>query len=330
MSLRTLERDAPSLFKHGTSPTTRVLLLSALSVMLMLADVRFKLTEPVRQAVSVVLFPLQWAVMQPVGWLSSGKAYFGDLHAAQAEALEARRLMTEMTIKAHNAEQLLEENQQLRSLLGLRPRLVVPTVAAEVMYETPDSYTRRVVLDKGQVAGVEPGSPVMDDVGVLGQVTRVQPFSSEVTLLSDRDQVIPVMVERTGVRGVAYGDASNLRTDGMELRFMPNDADVQVGDELVTSGVDGVYMAGLPVARVIEVERRNQSPFLRIYCEPVARLDGARHVMVLTPLNVLKAAHVPEVQPSVPTPQEAKAQREDKSAQRRAGASNLPGPGAQP
>jgi hypothetical protein len=89
MSLRTLERDAPSLFKHGTSPTTRVLLLSALSVMLMLADVRFKLTEPVRQAVSVVLFPLQWAVMQPVGWLSSGKDYFGDLHAAQAEAVRA-------------------------------------------------------------------------------------------------------------------------------------------------------------------------------------------------------------------------------------------------
>src|SRR5690606_17204501 len=137
------------------------------------------------------------------------------------------------------------------------------------------------VLDKGQVAGIEAGSPVVDDLGVLGQVTRVQPFSSEVTLLSDRDQAIPVMVARTGARSVAYGDASNIRTDGMELRFMPNDADVQVGDELVTSGVDGVYMAGLPVAKVIEVERRSQSPFMRIYCEPMARIDGAQHVLVM-------------------------------------------------
>jgi rod shape-determining protein MreD len=209
MSLRTLERDAPSLFKHGPKATTRVLLLSALAVMLMLADVRYKITEPVRQAVSAVLFPLQWVVMQPVGWIERAQGYFHDLDEAQQQAMEARRLMTEMTVQAHDAGRLLEENQQLRNLLELRPRLVVPSVAAEVMYETPDSYTRRVVLDKGQVAGIAPGSPVMDDLGVLGQVTRVQPFSSEVTLLSDRDQAIPVMVARSGLRSLAYGDASN-------------------------------------------------------------------------------------------------------------------------
>lgn len=318
MSLRTLERDAPSQFKQRVSTGTRVVLLSVLALMLMVADVRLKLTEPLRQAVSAVLFPLQWAVMQPVDWLADGQNYFHDLGAAQAEAQESRRLMTAMSLQAYDAERLQEENQQLRELLGLRPRLVVGAVAAEVMYETPDSYTRRVVLDKGQVAGVEAGSPVLDELGVLGQVTRVQPFSSEVTLLSDRDQAIPVMVKRTGVRGLAFGDASNLRTDGMELRFMPHDADVQVGDALVTSGVDGVYMAGLPVARVVEVERRAQSPFLRVYCEPTARLDGARHVMVLTPLDLVKAAHTPDAQPITPTEAEAQQHREDKSAQRRA------------
>ena len=319
MSLRTLERDAPSMFKPSVSSTTRVLLFSALAMALMLADARLKLTEPVRQAVSAVLFPLQWAVMQPVNALDNIKHYFHDVHTAQAEAQEARRLMTEMTVKAHTAEQLLAENQQLRDLLELRSRMPITTVTAEVLYETPDSYTRRVVLDKGQVAGIEPGSPVMDDAGVLGQVTRVQPFSSEVTLLSDREQVVPIMVLRTGLRGVVYGDASSLRSDGMELRFMPNDSDIQVGDELVTSGVDGVYMAGLPVARVVEVERGSQAPFMRIYCEPVARLDGARHVVVQTPLHVLKAEHAPEVAPPVPTAGQAKAAREDKSAQRRAG-----------
>jgi rod shape-determining protein MreC len=330
MSLRTLESDAPSLSKQRISPANRAILLSALAVALMLADVRFKITEPVRQAVAAVLFPLQWAVMQPVAWLEKGKAYGQDLHAAQAEAAEARRLMTEMTLKAHETEQLMEENQQLRQLLELRPRLTVPTVTAEVLYETPDSYTRRVVLDKGQVAGIEPGSPVMDDQGVLGQVTRVQPFSSEVTLLSDREQVIPIMVARTGVRSVAYGDASNLRSDGMELRFMPNDADVEVGDLLTTSGVDGVYLGGLPVARVVEVERRSQSPFMRIYCEPLARLEGARHVMVLTPLSAVKAAAAPDVQPPVVSAEQTQAKREDKSAMRRAGGSAPQTSGEQP
>lgn len=330
MSLRTLERDAPSLFKQGPSAATRVLMLSALAVILMLADVRLKITQPVRQAVSAVLFPMQWVVMQPVEWLGNAQDYFHNLNEAQAEAVEARRQMASMALKAQDAERLLEENRQLRALLELRPRLMVDTVTAEVMYETPDSYTRRVVLDKGQVAGIEAGSPVVDDLGVLGQVTRVLPFSSEVTLLSDRDQAIPVMIARTGARSVAYGDASNLRTDGMELRFMPNDADVQVGDELVTSGIDGIYMAGLPVAKVIEVERRAQSPFMRIYCEPVARIDGAQHVMVMKPLNILKAEHAPDAEPPVPTEAQNKAEREDKSAQRRATPSKRPGPGVNP
>ncbi|MDO4591295.1 MAG: rod shape-determining protein MreC [Comamonadaceae bacterium] len=330
MSLRTLEREAPSMFKHGPSAATRVLLFSALAVVLMLADVRLQITMPVRQAVSALLFPLQWAVMQPVGWAGNAQGYFQDLHAAQADAVEARRQMANMALKANDAEKLLEENRQLRALMELRPRLAVTTVAAEVMYETPDSYTRRVVLDKGQVAGIEAGSPVIDDLGVLGQVTRVQPFSSEVTLLSDREQMIPVMVQRTGARSVAYGDASNLRTDGMELRFMPNDADVQEGDVLVTSGMDGVYLAGLPVARVVEVERRSQSPFMRIYCEPMARIDGALHVVVMTPLNVLKAAHVPDAEPIVPTEAQEQAEREDKSAQRRATPAKRPGTGGSP
>jgi rod shape-determining protein MreC len=116
----------------------------------------------------------------------------------------------------------------------------------------------------------------------------------------------------------------------MELRFLSNDADILVGDELVTSGVDGVYLAGLPVARVVQVERRAQSPFMRIYCEPIARLDGARHVMVLTPLNMVKAQHSPDAAPIAPSEAETKQQREDKSAQRRAlGKANLPGAGGQ-
>jgi rod shape-determining protein MreC len=181
------------------------------------------------------------------------------------------------------AEQLEQENARLRQLLNLRDRLETSAQAAQVLYDTADPYTRRVVVDQGRVAGVELGAPVLDEKGVLGQVTRVHPFVSEVTLLIDRDQAIPVLNIRTGVRGVAYGDPVAGHGGGMELRFMPANADILEGDLLTTSGVDGLYPPGLPVAKVVRVERRADSAFARIYCAPVAGVQGARHVMLLKP-----------------------------------------------
>jgi rod shape-determining protein MreC len=121
---------------------------------------------------------------------------------------------------------------------------------------------------------------VLDETGVLGQVTRVYPMVSEVTLVTDRDQAIPVLNTRTGARGVAFGDPT-ARAGALELRFMAANSDVQAGDLLTTSGVDGVYPPGLPVARVEKVERRVDSAFARISCTPLARVSGVEHVMVL-------------------------------------------------
>ena len=132
------------------------------------------------------------------------------------------------------------------------------------------------------------GSPVLDESGVLGQVTRVHPLVSEVTLVIDRDLAIPVLNVRTGARSVAYGDPagySNGFGSGLELRFMGSNSDVQVGDLLTTSGVDGVYPAGLPVAKISKIERRAESAFAKIYCTPQALVTGARHVMVVKPVS---------------------------------------------
>lgn len=329
MSLGTLERDAPSLFKNGPSALSQLAVYSALALFLMVADARFNVTGPVRQAVSIVIYPMQWAMMQPVRWVSDATGYLQSLESAQDEVQAARKRMAGMALKASQVDLLTQENVHLRGLLGLRGRLEVPAQPAQVIYEAPDSYTRRLVIDKGQSAGVAAGSPVMDELGVLGQVTRVQPFTSEITLLVDRDQAIPVLNPRTGARSVAYGDASNLRADGMELRFMSNDADVQAGDVLTTSGVDGVYPPGLPVAKVVSVERRAESAFTRIYCLPLARMQGSRHVMVLTPLDELKAVEPPDLVAPV-AEVESKKGREDKSIQRRSSESSrrLPGQGA--
>lgn len=284
MPLGTLERSAPPFFKQGPSALSRLAVYSALAVFLMVADARFQLTGPLRLAVATALYPIQWAMLKPVEWASHGSGYFQSLQQAQQELDAARQRMTQMGQRANQAEQLELENGRLRQLLALRDRLQTPAQAAEVIYDTADPFTRRVVIDRGQTGGVEPGSPVMDEAGVLGQVTRVFPLVSEVTLLVDRDQAIPVLNIRTGARGVAYGDPVAGNGGGMELRFMPANADVRADDVLTTSGVDGLYPPGLPVARVVRVERRADSAFARVYCVPLAQVQGARHVVVLKPL----------------------------------------------
>ncbi|HNZ90878.1 MAG TPA: rod shape-determining protein MreC [Acidovorax sp.] len=283
MPLGTLERSAPPFFKQGPSALSRLVLYSALALFLMVADARFQLTGALRQAVATVLYPVQWLMLQPVEFIAQGSGYFQSLRTAQESADAARKQAALLSQRSSQAEQLMQENARLRQLLNLRARLETPAQAAQVLYDTADPYTRRVVVDQGQTAGVELGAPVLDETGVLGQVTRVFPFVSEVTLLIDRDQAIPVLNIRTGARGVAYGDPVAAHAGGMELRFMPANADIQEGDLLTTSGVDGVYPPGLPVAKVVRVERRADSAFARIYCAPMAAMQGARHVMLLKP-----------------------------------------------
>lgn len=284
MPLETLDRSPPPFFKQGPSALSRLVLLSALALFLMVADARFHIVQPLRAVIATVLYPAQWLALQPVQWVQTGVGYLTDLKTARATEEAARVKLAEQSQRAGQVEQLQLENNRLRELLALRERVQVPTVAAQVLYDTTDPYSRRVVIGKGQMQGIEPGSPVMDESGVLGQVTRVYPFVSEITLLIDRDQVIPVMNARTGTRSVAYGDPSP-RGGMMELRYMSATEDVKEGDLLTTSGVDGVYPPGLPVARVVHVDRRSDTSFARIQCQPLARLQGVTHVMVLAPVQ---------------------------------------------
>lgn len=258
---------------------------SALAVFLMVADTRFHITAPLRQAVAVVIYPLQWLMLRPVEFVGRGAGYFQSLQSAQDEAQQLREKMALLSQRASEADLLVLENERLRQLLDLGARLQTSSRAAEVIYDAADPYSRRVVVNRGQVQGVAPGSPVLDEGGVLGQVTRVQPFTSEVTLLVDADQAIPVLNVRTGARSVAYGDPVSGSEGGMELRFTSANADVQEGDLLTTSGVDGVYPPGLPVARIVRIERQADSAFARIYCAPLAQVQGARHVLLLKPLS---------------------------------------------
>lgn len=294
MPLGTLDRRAPSLMRQGPSAFSQMILYSALALFLMVADARWRITDPLRQSVAAVLYPIQWLLLQPKDWASRGEGYFETLEQAQAAADAARQELVRLSVRANQAQELLEENERLRKLLDLQERLDLPAHAAQILYDTTDPYTRRVVVNRGQMQGVVQGSPVVDAAGVLGQVTRVYPFLSEVTLLVDREQAIPVLNTRTGARGVAYGDPVASHGGGLELRFVAANADVQEGDLLSTSGMDGVYPAGLPVAKVVRVERRADSAFARIYCKPQAQVEGARHVMLITPVDDVPPRPQPE------------------------------------
>lgn len=300
MPLGTLDRTPPPLFRQGLSALSKLTLCSALALFLMVADVRYSYVRPLRSAIAEVLYPFQWLVMQPVNWVRGGSGYFQSLASAQAGAEAMRVTMARQTLKAQEAEPLRLENERLRQLLELRQRITTPAVAAQVLYDAADPFSRKIIIDRGTLHGVVAGSPVIDSFGVLGQVTRVYGPVSEVTLITDGDQAIPVLNTRTGVRGVAFGDLT-AAGGGLELRFTPADTDVQVGDVLSTSGVDGVYPPGLSVARVNQVQRRSESVFARIGLTPLALVGGTSHVMVMQPVaSQIEARPVEAVAASKP------------------------------
>lgn len=292
MPLGTLDRNPPPMFKQGLSAVAQLTIFAALAVFLMVADTRLKVTDPLRSLVATALHPVQRALLVPVEMVRGGGDYMRGLSDAIERERAADRKLVEQAERLGRVELLEAENARLRALLDLRPAVAVQTRAAEVLYDAPDPYTRKLVIDKGSTQGVAPGSPVIDDTGVLGQVTRVYPLTAEVTLVIDKDAVIPVLNTRTQVRGVAYGDPAS---GGMELRFMAANADVREGDELTTSGVDGVYPAGLAVARVDKVERRADTAFARILLTPAGMLTNIRHVLVVQPVgDQLPATPAPE------------------------------------
>jgi rod shape-determining protein MreC len=204
--------------------------------------------------------------------------YFSSLSSLEKEIKDMKRQQVANALTLQQAQQLNAENARLRQLFEARERMPVKSVLSEILYDARDAFTRKVVLDRGTQHGVTLGQPVIDEIGVVGQVTRVFPFSSEVTLLTDKDQAIPVQVVRNGLRTVAYGRGQSGQLD---VRFVAANADIQVGDILVTSGIDGVYPAGLSVAKVIQVENNATGAFGRIVCQPLAGINRNRQLLVL-------------------------------------------------
>ncbi|MBS4097883.1 MAG: rod shape-determining protein MreC [Sulfuricella sp.] len=274
-----MEHDPPPFFKTGPSPQARFAFFAMLSIVLMVGDVYQSYLGVLRQGVAVVVTPLQRLANLP----STLAGRVGDFFISQSQLqrenarLQQEDLQHSAQLQGYQAAQA--ENAYLRKLLDARQQSAQTLVMAEILYAGRDPFSQKIIVDKGTTQGIAPGQPVVDNIGVIGQVTRAYPFSSEITLLTDKDQAIPIEIVRNGMRAVAFGQGQ----DGtLGLAFMPMNADVQPGDAIVTSGIDGVYPAGLPVATVSKIERNAAVAFARIVCTPSAGVGQHKQVLIVT------------------------------------------------
>lgn len=283
MPLDSLDRSTPAFFRQGLSSTLKLILLGVLSIGLMFADHRLQMSQPIRAVLSMALMPLQWASLLPGRLVDATGQYFQGVESAQDAQLKYQALTISQAQRLQRVEQLEAENTLLRELLSLQAQHPTNSKVCEILYGVQDPYSEKLIINKGSLAGLQAGSAVIDAQGVVGQVTRTYPMHSEVTLLIDRSQHISIMNARTSVRYVAQG-LPNSMGGALELQYVPTNADDQKDDLLVTSGIDGVFPAGLHVGRISMVDRKVNSSFARVLAYPASERKG-RHVLVISPTS---------------------------------------------
>jgi len=265
------------MFARRLGPTARLLIWLLVGASCVVLDSRYRALEGVRSGFSLLLQPVREAMRAPAAVAAELGGFFTRHRLLQKERDTLLAERARLIAGVNAARDLARENAELRALMQLQARPGQQMVRAASLYQGHDWFSQRIPLDLGAGAGLRSGLPVIDTIGLVGQVSRVFPGASEVTLVSNPDQLTPVFVERTGQRGLAAGSGHGQ----MELRYMPTQTDIRPGDRLLTSGIDRVYPAGIPVARVSRVSRSQSSPYLRVECLPLAGLDRSRAVLIL-------------------------------------------------
>jgi rod shape-determining protein MreC len=271
-------RTSPGFGRSGFSMGARFLLLAVACVALMLLDRRDEHLVRVREALSVVVYPVRVVVDLPSSTWAKTRDTFAARDELIAENQQFRRGRLETEARLQRLAALEAENARLRELLDSTARIGNRALVAEILAVDLDPYRQRFDLNRGLVDGVYVGQALIDAQGVVGQVVRVGPLTSEAVLITDADHAVPVSVNRNGVRTIAVGTGDSRR---LRLPYLTNNADVQVGDLLISSGLGGVFPAGYPVGRVLDVQRRTDQAFAEILAEPVSALDRDREVLLV-------------------------------------------------
>jgi rod shape-determining protein MreC len=268
------------LFQQGTGPLLRTLFFVLLSATIMVADHRFNQLEQVRGFLSGAIAPLRYAVDLParfLGW-SSDQVRSREELIERVNALERENLR--LRARQLKFETIRSENERLRTLLDSTSDRDERVLVAELLSVALDPYRQQVVVNQGERDGVYAGQPLIDAYGVMGQIINTGPFTATALLISDPNHALPVQINRNGLRTIAEGTGE---PDRLELRYIPNNADVRVGDRVVSSGLGGRFPPNYPVATVMEVERRPGEPFARVIAAPQAHLDRSREVLLVWP-----------------------------------------------
>lgn len=273
-----MEHTPPPFFKTGPTPLARLLFFATLSLAILITDARFKHLEVVRQGVSVVLYPLQRIAAAPASLMHRVGDFFTSQSSLREENLRLAQDNLASATLTQKTKALEAENANLRGLLEAKEKRPERLTLAEVLYTDRDPFSQRIVIDKGTQHDVQNGQPVIDAFGVVGQVTRTYLMLAEVTLISDKGHLVPVINVRSGLRSVLAGTGVH---GALELQYVPMSADVQKGDQLVTSGIDGVYAAGLPVAEVVSIEPNPATTFARVICKPLGGVARNKRIFVV-------------------------------------------------
>ncbi len=290
--------STPEFFQRGPSPFVRLVFFGALAIAVMLIDVRYQGARLVRSALSTLIYPMQQAALLPVRVIDGAGVFFSTQRRLQTDNDELRRSLTELSARSRRVASLEQELAELRELAHMPPRPASDGVLTEVLHGGRNPYVAKLVLDRGENAGLHPGQPVVDAQGVVGQVTSASPFAAEVTLVTEQNQQVPVRVLRNGLRTLTGGDGAS---GTISLPFLPGGADIQTGDLLVTSGIDGLYPEGIPVATVTRIESSASRVFARITCTPVAGVARDRYLLVLTRSATVSPASASAAPAAAPT-----------------------------
>ncbi|MDX1606774.1 MAG: rod shape-determining protein MreC, partial [Candidatus Competibacterales bacterium] len=255
----------------------RLIACLVLSLALMLLDRRGDALQPLRATLATLAYPLQAIVELPVELGGRAVRLLGEQRALVVENERLRRQLLFHSAQMQKLDALEAENRRLRALLASAARLPERVLIAELLTVAADPYRHRIELDKGSLQGVYSGQPLLDQYGIVGQVVQVNPLSASAILITDPNHTLPVQVNRNGLRTLVTGTGNFQRLD---LPYIPNNYDVQVGDLLITSGLGGRFPRGYPVGRITGITFDPGSPFARVSARPLARLDRLREVLL--------------------------------------------------
>jgi len=270
------------LFNKGPSLLSKLLLLIFISIIVMGVDFRFHYLKDIRQFTNIFTKPLHTILNLPNDLYDFTTEYFSNqsrlIHENEVLKLNIDSLKADL----QRFDFINQENDQLRNLLDVKNTHKFKTEAVSIIYSRFDPFNQKIIIDGGQNKDFQAGQPVIDALGLVGQISSVFPETSEVTLIIDKKMSVPIQIQRNGLRAITNGNGQN---ETISLSYLPNSVDVMKGDILKTSGIDTIYPEGIAVAEILEIKHDPKLPFAKIICKPISAIRNHSHVLVVTPIN---------------------------------------------